>query len=420
MWGSSTLNKWLGVDTNFLIKSSFWLNLEKAARMLSELGIIVMLTRLTDLKVVGQYELLLSIYSLVAVLAITGFNSSLLRALSTGYDGTLREVLRLSWRWSAVGAGVLVLGGWWSYEIYPTIGLSLIVAAPIFPWYTVLRRWDVVLQAKERFAERSAYYAVSSTGLLISVGAAIWWSRDNVAVPFIVLVAVQAMFNIIFFRRVNRLLVNDLVEEHWMRSGYKLFLSEIFNVLYSRLDRLVLVGWLGLEALAIYAIATKIGEGVKLVLGGVVSAYVPRLYKNGTLVVVQWYWAQGWKIVTLVVGGLLVGWLVTPVIIVSLFGEQYRQSVVYAQWYLLVIPFHLLASIWSYLLIKDRREGLFVGIGVIAGAANIVAYIMLIPKWGISGAVAGSIVYYVVLGCLYFGSVNWILRKDLVNKVLKI
>ncbi|OGY36681.1 MAG: hypothetical protein A3E37_03255 [Candidatus Andersenbacteria bacterium RIFCSPHIGHO2_12_FULL_46_9] len=414
------LNKWLGVDTNFLIKSSFWLNLEKAARMVSELGIIVMLTRLTDLKVVGQYELLLSIYSLVAVLAITGFNSSLLRALSTGYDGTLREVMRLSWRWSVVGAGALVLGGWWSYETYPAVGLSLIAAAPIFPWYTVLRRWDVVLQAKERFAERSAYYGISSVGLLMSVGAAIWWNRDNVVVPFIVLVAVQAMFNIIFFRRVSRLLVNDLVEENWMKSGYKLFISEIFNVLYSRLDRLILVGWLGLEALAIYAIATKIGEGVKLVIGGVISTYVPRLYKNGTLVVIRWYRAQGWKIVAIVVGGLSVGWLVTPIMIVSLFGEQYRESVVFAQWYLLVIPFHLLASIWSYLLIKDRREGLFVGIGAIAGVANIIAYIILIPKWGISGAVAGSIVYYVVLGGLYFGSVNWVLRKNLVKQGLKI
>lgn len=420
MWGSEVLNKWLGIDANFLIKSSFWLNLEKAARMMSELGIIVVLTRLTDLRVVGQYELLLSIYSLVAVLAITGFNSSLLRALSTGYDGTLREVMRLSWRWSGVGAIALVIGGWWLYKASPEMGLCLMAAAPIFPWYTVLRRWDVVLQAKERFAERAIYYAISSVGLLVSVGAAIWWSRDNIVVPFIVLVAVQAMFNKIFFKRVSRLLVNDLVEEHWMKSGYKLFLSEIFNVLYSRLDRLVLVGWLGLEALAIYVIATKIGEGVKLVLGGVVSAYVPRLYKNGTLAVIQWYRAQGWKMVILMAGGLAAAWLATPIIIVSLFGEQYRASVVYAQWYLLVIPFHLLASIWSYMLIKDRREVMFVGIGIIAGVANVIAYLGLIPRWGISGAVAGSIIYYVVLGGLYFGSVNWLSRKSSANNGLKI
>ena len=411
---SQRMQGWFGVDSSYLIKSSFWLNLEKVWRMIADLGIIVLLTRLTSLKLVGEYELLFSIYNLAAVLAITGFNSSLLRSLSTGYDGTLREVLRLSWRWSIMGAAVLAAMGWWCL-VYSNahIGLGLLITAPIFPWYTVLRRWDVVLQAKERFAERSRYYAISSIVILAAVGGAVWLNRSSIVVPFAVMIVGQAGFNIIFFIKVRRLIVNNLIEEGWMKSGYKLFISELFNVLYSRVDRLVLVGWLGLEALAIYAIATKIGEGVKLVLGGMMSAYIPKIYKTGTSEIVRWYKAQGFKIAGVMLSSLAALWVLTPLLIVNLFGMEYRESSGYAQWYLLVIPFHWLASIWGYILIKERREILFTSIGMIAGGANVIAYVVLIPRWGISGAVAGSIIYYILLGSLYSGAVYWLIKKHL-------
>lgn len=416
----SIVRRNIGSEMKFLIKSSFWLNLEKGWRMVSELGILVLLTRLTDLKVVGQYELLTSVYSLMAILAITGFNSSLLRALATGYDGTLREIMRLSWRWSGVGTAVLIVAGWWCWQFgNREIGWGLLMTAPVFPWYTVLRRWDVILQAKERFAERSAYYAISSMGLLAAVGAAIWWYRDSIVIPFTVLVVVQTIFNIIFFNRAKRLVVGREIEPGWMKSGYKLFVSELFNVMYSKLDRLVLAGWLGLEALAIYGIATKIGEGLKLVLGGVVSAYVPRLYRNGTAALVSWFRSKGWQLAAAIVIGLAGLWVITPGLIVLLFGNAYHESRAYAQWYLLVVPFHLLASIWGYLLIKERRELLFVAAGVIAGAVNVSAYVILIPLWGISGAVAGSIAYYAVMAGLYIISVKWMMKMNKEERIKK-
>jgi len=274
----------------------------------------------------------------------------------------------------------------------------------LFPFYNVYKRWDIVLQAKEKYRERALYYVLMAGCLLVAISLVVWQGKVNVMRIFLVYMVVYTWFSWFFYMRSSRYVANGRVESGWKMSGYKLYVADLFNVSYAHADKLVLAAVLGTESVAIYSVASKVGEAVKLVMGNIVSIYIPRMYKAGSEAVLSMMKKMGWRIVGVMAIILLGLWVSAPWLVELLFSDKYASSVVYLRWYNFVIPWHFAATIWGQLLIREKQEMTFTGATIVAGVVNLILYFSLIPLIGIMGAVIASVLYYVVLsGAYWFG-----------------
>lgn len=402
-WLARNTSSLLGVNASFLLGSSWWVNVEKAARIGSELGIVVLLARLSSKEFLGQYQLLLSMLTILSVMTLMGFNGPLLRALARGYDGTLRKVERATWWFSGFGAVALLMSGIIAIFLKQGIvGRALLITALFFPFYNVFKRWDIVLQSKEKYKERAIYYLFIAVTLLIVIYTLANREAVNSTDIFIAYLLVNTLYGLIFYSISRKHLVNDKIETGWMESGFKLYVADLFNVAYAHVDKIALGVVLGTEAVAIYSVASKVGEAVKLVIGNIVSVYIPKMYKAGSETVLLVIKRMRWRILGGMIFILLVLWVGAPWIVGLLFSSKYESSIVYLRWYNFVIPFHFIASIWGQLLIRERQELVFTGATMIAGIVNILLYVLLIPVLGIMGAVIASVFYYIVLAYMYW------------------
>ena len=408
------MKNYFGLDISFLVKSGFWAYVERVVRVGAEAGIAVVLARTVSREVFGEYQFLIAIFMALGVLTMRGFNGMLLRALSKAFDGTYMAVVRLSFRWSIPSVVLLFLVGLWWYVFRDVIvGSSLMISVVVFPFVHVLQRWEVLLHAKERFAQRAKYGGMMSVGLFVGVCLVLLLGYRVVLPIFLVYVALHAVFNTVYHRRVLRLLENDRVEPMWRKSGYKLMPSSLFEVMYTHFDKVILVFFLGMEMLAVYSVAIVIVEAFKYTLGNVMRVYVPRLFRSDTEYALRWLRMQGWKIGLGSLMLVVVLWFIMPFLIPVLFSDMYSESVLYAQLYLFIIPFYVFAFIYGQILIKERYEGLYVRSLVMAGAVNILLYVLLIPWVGIAGAVFGSVGYYIVMVLMRYVGLMRLRRRAL-------
>ena len=386
------------IDKRFIKNNIFWINLDQGVRALADIAIIVVLARLVSKELFGQYQLLLSIFMVMSVTSLSGFNGSLMRALARSYDGTLKVVVALSWKWSFFGALILFLIGWyWQLTGSVNMGRTLMVSAIVMPIFHVTRKWQVVLHAKEQFKRRAIYNVIASLLMLMVVSVVTVAVRENIMVIFLTYVVVLGLLHSFFFDRSAKLLKNKKVEHGWKSSGYKLLLSEVFTVAYAHLDKLVLALWLGVEGLAVYAVAIMFGEAIKYFFANLLAIFLPTIHRSGAVVVWGWLKNNWIKLLFVLTAVLIVAWVAVPLVLVGIFSDKYIESVPYAQVYLLIVPGHLVASLFGYGLIREKKEWEFTGAMVLAGLVNVGSYILLIPILGIYGAVIGSVVYYLVM-----------------------
>ena len=387
----------IGLDISWLIGNSTWLTAGRVSRMVAGIGITILFARFVDAEVFGQYQLLLSMVTIVAISTLPGFNGSLFRAIARGYDGTVRAVVSLSIKWGMVGVVVLIGSALYMYVVGShAIAIGLLVSSILFPFAYVYNRWTVVLNAKELFRLGALYNILMSIVLVLGMAMAIFVFGNSAVFIFISFLLISGVFNAVYYFLSLRYLKNGRVEHHWKRSGYKLVFSNAFDVLYAHIDKVIIAYVLGVRAVAVYVIAVALGDAVKAVLVNGIIVYKSKIFRldnDDIRHILRYHILLLGVVVSFIVAVL---WFAVPLLVPLLFSDAYVESVQFSKVYLLIIPFSLMSTTLGEILIKIKREYSYFLSSVVSSVVNVVLYFILIPYMGIMGAVIASIVFHII------------------------
>lgn len=177
------------------------------------------------------------------------------------------------------------------------------------------------------------------------------------------------------------------------RIGLRLLPAALANIAMLRIDRLLLPALAGVSQLGLYVVVAAITELIAWPVQNYVEARVPqwrRALLTGSLPVGRLFGAVGlYAVVAAVAISLLGRWSVIP-----LFGEAYRQSLD------LVVPLAVAAALYAAsrlghaLAISAHLSGWVTAIDTVGMISAILAYLILIPPLGASGAAIGCLVGY--------------------------
>lgn len=397
-------SKKIGIDLNYFIKGSFWNSLNQLVNVTLGMILSVFLARFTTQDVLGNYNFIISIMSMLSIIAMPGLNVSLMKSVSNKKDGVYVRSFRLSFLWSLIGVPMLLVMGLYYYfeSNMVVVGICLLLAAIFFPLFYAPNNWQYLLQGKKRFDILSKSSIIQTFIRTLAVILAVIIGKGSLIPIVIAFLISNSLFNIFYYYKYKRLVKNDLEDEDWKKTGYKLTFVEFTLIAYDNIDRIFIGILLGPAQLAIYVIAVSIINLIRGSFSQIFRVFTPKILEmKKELICYNLKKFMPWFIISNI-GLVILLFIVIPLIITLLYSEKYVESIFYAQIYLITIPLAFIMSITNTALIAIRKENALLRIRIIGTIIILFLYFILIPVFGICGAILSSIIYYLILDILQY------------------
>lgn len=402
--------KKIGLDLSYLIKNGNWVSLRFFILSFSGLLLSSVFAKFGSKELLGQYQLVLSIMSIVSVCSFLGLNAAALEAVVHGREAGVLRSSKLIFLFSLIGIPVLIGVGlfYGTFRHETLFGETLMFAGLLFPFFYALSAWNVYYEGKLLFKESSLRIILLNVVLTTFLIAGLFLKLNVlglIAIFLFTTIFFQSAFFLDIFRKIQDR-TNNFIDT---RFGLAVSLQKFVSGLSSTLPVFVISFFFGVELLAVYFIAYYIISAISSFLGNLIGLYIPILFRGVKL--------DHKNIITnnLVAG--LATWVVFIVFLkfffIWIYGEGYRDSLelAYAISFLLFfIPLHTyLVGFFSI----RRKNSLLISVFCLANIAGLLT-IYVMKQYGFLWSVAAYLYVLEIITTLpLLGYYIYSMRKGL-------
>lgn len=390
-----TVNKiitWLGVtfnfDAHYFTKNTFWVLVGQAMASLAAFFTTVVLANYVPKNIVGDYRLIISIYSVLAFFALSGLSSALIRSIVHGQDGALHEALLLKRKYSVVAffVGVSIALYFWVLRGNVVFGISILVMSLCLPVIESYSIYGAYLQGKHEFKHSSIHSGIIKlvSGLGVIITAYIIPETVYLIATFYIMQAVVVYLQYNFL--VKKFPPKNNTQDDGMASYSKhTTLAGVSYMLLGQADKFIIYHFFGPISLASYWIASTIPQEVGRVVVTVLQVAYPKFVKGDHDTVKH---VLSKKLVTLTIALLLVSLLYTVLAypFFHIFFPQYIDDV--SKSIVLMFGFAIIPHmfVWQYYTAKRNIKVVYAS-NIGDPILQVILYILLIPFYGVWGLV---------------------------------
>lgn len=331
------------IDWKYFIKNSFWVGIRQIITLTVGLLVSVVFARLVTKELYGNYQLVLSILSLISITAISGLNPAIIRAVARGYEGSYPKAVKISFLWSFLGSAIVfIIGGFYFFYQSEVVGIVLLASSIFFPFLYGLSHWEALFLGQERFDLVTKFSALQTIISGLVTAFVIFLFPDKLIVIALAYFLLSSGFNILFYKKSLSFLKNKKIEKGTISYGYFLTKINILSIVANHLDKIMVGIFLGPQELAIYAIGVNFSKKILNLIKSFFSIATPKIAKKNTLNKQNYL-----KIFILFSVFGIVAYFVTPPIILFLFSESYSNSIILSQIVFLFMPFYALNLLYK-------------------------------------------------------------------------
>lgn len=381
--------KYAGTDILYLTKSSFWFILGKGAILFIYFLLMVAFANLLPKETYGIYQYLISFVGLFGIFALPGINIALIKSIVQGNDNSLLLALKTKLTWSLLGSFGMFLGTiWYLYNGETTLAIAFFIGGIFLPLYTSFPIFEAYWNAKKNFKQKSKYEVLAAFLSSIGIILVLYLSNNIITILF-VFFGSYVLFQGFFLWRTIQQLKNGGEDLSFIKFGKHLSIITAISIFAEHIDKILLWKFLGPMQLAIYSFAIIPLQKI-MSLNPMGPLALPKLNENFNTDIRQNLIKKFLKsfILTIPVSIILI--LLAP-FIYQTFLPQYQESVIYFKILSILIAFLPFALLRIMFVVKTYRKELYI-ISIIRSLSKIILYLILIPYFGILGAVLGNII----------------------------
>lgn len=404
--------KYTKTDMVYLAHGGFWLTLGQAVSSLSALALAVAFANLVPPEVYGTYKYILSIAGMFAIFTLPGLGTALTRATAQGHGSIIHAATHLRIKSSIVGAISALIGSLYYFiNDNNTLSLSLLIIAVSLPFFDTFTLYLSYLVGKRQFNVQTRYHVFSQ---IVSVGVLITTLvfTENILLIllayFLPLTIVRFFLYLRTIRTVPRE-VDSSEQSATLTYGTHLTAMQILGVIAANIDKILLWKFLGPVQLAVYAFAIAIPEQLKGPLKGIGELALPK-FAGQTPEQIRQNMPALWRKLGLYATGLLIisvlYILAAPFIFAILF-PQYIESVIYSQIFSLSLITGVSTIALSILIAQKKTKAQYI-ISTVQPIINIALFAVLIPFYGIMGAIVAWVLGRFILAVMYLGTIAYL------------
>ena len=243
-------------DVRYLASGGFWLSIGQVIATASALLLAIAFANLLSPETYGTYKFVLSAVGILAIPTLGGLNTSMGQAIARGVEGVFKRGIVTKIRWGLAGTfGSLVLAAYYYMNRNLQLASAFALVAPFIPVFETFGVFLMYLQSKKRFRQSTRYYVLLRllyVGVLIGVA----FATDNVLLVLLAYFGSLTAVNLFFLLRTFKTVPPNTHDETGvLRYGKHLSLVGVIGKVGSYLDSLLLFHFLGPVQVAQYAFA---------------------------------------------------------------------------------------------------------------------------------------------------------------------
>ncbi len=348
-----------------------------------------------------QFALYSLIFGFLAILRLTtlpGLGTAVSQAFARGNFGGFGRAVKLSVAGSSLGSVLLALGALWNFHLgHIESSLVYIIAAIAFPLVSGLMMWRNAVAGVEEYRRLLAYDSLSAVLKCLAVVGSVWAFPGSLLPIIIASLIAPALINIVATADRLRIIPhNSHREPDSLRYGIRTTFYQVPTLLSQQLDKIVLFYLISPEALAVYAVALRIPELARTVVGETNATLGPLFAREKSYnKALQRFSIKLWLVYCAIsVAGAV---LVVPVVLPVLAGPQYNDSIIYAQIMTAGVALGYLGDIQFRYIKSHLHSKSFLQVTVAKSAFDCVLILGLANYFGLAGIVAA----YVLKNLIY-------------------
>jgi O-antigen/teichoic acid export membrane protein/O-antigen ligase len=370
----------------------------------------------------AQLALLIALPAIFSVVGVLGLDNANARFAGRSHSA-FRQIIRRSVTFSAAAGTAMAAAWWFAGSMWPAVRLGLdgrlaLMSAALCPVSLLLTLLGTAEIGRGRVAVYNLVMTVTSVAYFAGVVLLLILGQVTVVGCFAACAASQLLGAVLLLMLATTKVHPDgerVALRRYSSYAFRVYLPNLAQYGMLRMDVPIIQILAGTTAVALYAVALPIAEGVMLLPTAVALVIFPRVTSGAVDRAAADRIGHAVVAITALLAGAVA--LAAPVVIPAVYGAPYRGAVVVV-WCMLpgLVLFSAGRTPQAYLTASDKIRLVIVATvaGVMAGLAGLAA---LTPRFGAAGAGASDSLGYLAFTVVVLGGIRR--RKDPAHRLLQ-
>lgn len=396
-----TLQRYFKIDFFYLIKGGTWLTFEKIINSIAAFLLSLAWANWVDKSIYGNYQYILSLVAIISVFSLPEMSTAITQAVARGFEGSFVTGFKTKLKWGILTSlSALIIAGYYFWQGNKSLFLSFLIIAVFLPLFNASLIYVGFLSGRKLFSIQVKYNIIVQVIAVIIMGSTLFFvksflSGKPIHIILFLIIAVYFLsrgflYFSFFLITKRKFQPNSKQDSKTIVFGKHLTLSGSIDIVASNLDNMLLFHYLGAIDLAVYIFAKLIPEQIKFFLIKPISTMaLPKFSINSREELRRTIPKKIYYLFITITIAVLIYIILAPYIY-QVFFSKYLISVSYSRLYALsIIPlsFSIISGVFqAKMMTKQIYQIRIIGPLVKAGL-----FIILVPLYGIWGAVLGTI-----------------------------
>lgn len=394
-------------DMVYLASGGMWLGVAQLTASGVGFVLTIILANFLPKETLGEYRFLMSAVLILTVWALPGMRLSIIESTPKGFRKNLLVGYQAMKQWAFIGSGLALAVTLYFISMgnYP-LAIGFGIAALALPWLDASALHVEFLKALQKFTLVSIYTIITRILLLGVLVPLAFFFPTHAWVLFGAFLLLTIIPNLFFHTRTVRAFIakTDTADPTLVTYARHLSLMTALGLVALQVDKIFVWGFLGAEELAIFFIAIAFPQEIVRFLAIIPSLALAKFATRNAHEITHTLLR---RIAIYFIGALITTiayLLISPLLFQTLF-PNYLEALPYSQVLALTILTSAFLPIAAYFTAHKRTRLLYILSGVVP-SVRIVAALVLIPPFGLWGAVYAlvleAIVHSLLLVSLFF------------------
>ena len=412
------LAAWMNFDLEYYVSGAALLAVDQVLTMAIGFATTWCFTNLVAKTVFGAYSYLMAIAGLLTMVALPGVAQAIQRSAARGFDGAFNVGVKLRLKAGAVAGGIMFLVAILLFALGRGMeAKGALIVSVLFPLAFVLDDFRSVLFAKQRFGVFLILHSLIQAGVAAAtiIALILQWSFPVILLANLAARSAGNIFAYFFIK--YRYLTNDQVDDDFHRFGWNLSLLGIAGGISFQLDKIMVGGFLGLEAIAAYDLAFRLTDQLRNIGVFMFKLLFPRAVRVSGAAVARRFFS---RVIPLAAALALIG-LMVSVLLGPFMGwlfPKYPEAVSLARWLtwsaLLSV---VLIYLETYYLSQERFHRTYYVVNLARPFGIIILLPIFFHYWGVLGVIWTTLLVRLINAVLLFAKLGYdrrlLMREEL-------
>jgi len=383
-----------------MTRGGSWLSLAKGVGLFSSLLFAVAMANLIPPEVFGNYKFVLSVAGIIGAFSLTGMGTAIIQAVARGFEGALRSGTTAYLRWSF---GIVVLSLCASVYYFVNgnnvLGTAFLIVAIGNPLLIGFSFFSQFLSGKKDFKIQSIFDSIADIVPVLCLVGTVFLTNNPILIVLVYFLSGMGINLLLQYATIKKYKPGDNTDPQTIPYAKHLSLMGIMGKVGENIDKVLIFHYLGAAQLAIYAFAQTPIAQLKLLNDIPAKLALPKLSERNFLELKESLPRKIFLLVGIMLCIVAAYIAIAPFLFQLLF-PAYLESVIFTQILALSLIFVPGTMFNEALTAHMRKKELYIS-QTILPIVKIGLFLLLLPAFGIWGAIAATIISQFLMFILY-------------------